>query len=97
MGTLDSADFAAGNRLSAQDQQTPPSSDQQGDSLAAAARRTQEQKKEQPKAAKVWDNDSIPFDARWRKRPVDSKLRLPPKMLLHLFESAARPSCYRRG
>jgi len=43
----------------AQDQ-TPPSSDQQGDSLAAAARRTQEQKKEQPKAAKVWDNDSIP-------------------------------------
>ena len=29
-------------------------------SVADAARRTREQKKEQPKAAKVWDNDTIP-------------------------------------
>jgi len=34
--------------------------DQQDSSLAAAARRTQDQKKDQPKAAKVWDNDNIP-------------------------------------
>jgi hypothetical protein len=34
--------------------------DQQDDSLAAAARRAQEAKKDQPKAAKVYDNDSIP-------------------------------------
>jgi DNA repair exonuclease SbcCD ATPase subunit len=30
------------------------------DSLAAAARRAREEKKDQPKAAKVWDNDNIP-------------------------------------
>ncbi len=46
-------------------QQPPPPSDQpaasgQQESLADAARRAQEQKKDQPKAAKVWDNDSIP-------------------------------------
>lgn len=35
-------------------------SGQQQDSLAAAARRAREQKKDQPKAAKVWDNDNIP-------------------------------------
>jgi hypothetical protein len=35
-------------------------SDQQQDPLAAAARRAREQKKDQPKAAKVWDNDNIP-------------------------------------
>jgi hypothetical protein len=29
-------------------------------SVADAARRTREQKKEQPKAAKIWDNDTIP-------------------------------------
>jgi len=34
--------------------------DQQDDSLAAAARRAQDAKKDQPKAAKVYDNDSIP-------------------------------------
>jgi hypothetical protein len=32
----------------------------QDNSLAAAARRAQEQKKDQPKAAKVYDNDTIP-------------------------------------
>ncbi|HTX16778.1 MAG TPA: hypothetical protein VMD77_15865, partial [Candidatus Baltobacteraceae bacterium] len=35
-------------------------SGQQQDSLAAAARRAREQKKDEPKAAKVWDNDNIP-------------------------------------
>jgi hypothetical protein len=35
-------------------------SDQQQDPLAAAARRAREQKKDEPKAAKVWDNDNIP-------------------------------------
>jgi hypothetical protein len=35
-------------------------SGQQQDALAAAARRAREQKKDQPKAAKVWDNDNIP-------------------------------------
>jgi colicin import membrane protein len=34
--------------------------DQQDNSVAAAARRAQEAKKDQPKAAKVYDNDSIP-------------------------------------
>ena len=48
-----------------QSQQAPPpdqssSSGQQDNSVAAAARRAQEQKKEQPKAPKVWDNDTIP-------------------------------------
>jgi hypothetical protein len=33
---------------------------QQQDALAAAARRAREEKKDQPKAAKVWDNDNIP-------------------------------------
>jgi hypothetical protein len=39
-----------------------PLQQQQGDSasIADAARRSREQKKEQPKAAKVWDNDTIP-------------------------------------
>jgi DNA repair exonuclease SbcCD ATPase subunit len=32
----------------------------QSDALAAAARRAREQQKDQPKAAKVWDNDNIP-------------------------------------
>jgi colicin import membrane protein len=32
----------------------------QDDSVAAAARRAQEQRKDQPKAAKVYDNDNIP-------------------------------------
>src|SRR5208282_67618 len=51
----------------ARQEQAPPPSDQpatagepQQDSLAAAARRAQDQKKDQPKAAKVWDNDTIP-------------------------------------
>jgi len=35
-------------------------SGQQQDALAAAARRAREQKKDEPKAAKVWDNDNIP-------------------------------------
>jgi len=42
---------------SAQQQQPPP---QQADSIAEAARRSREQKKEQPKPAKVWDNDTMP-------------------------------------
>lgn len=39
-----------------------PRQQQQGDSasIADAARRSREQKKEQPKPAKVWDNDTIP-------------------------------------
>ena len=49
-----------------QPQQAPPpdqsssSSGQQDNSVAAAARRAQDQKKDQPKAAHVWDNDTIP-------------------------------------
>jgi len=43
---------------SAQQQQQPPQ--QQADSIAEAARRAREQKKEQPKPAKVWDNDTMP-------------------------------------
>jgi hypothetical protein len=60
--------------VSAPDQQAQPqaaqqSSDQtqgqkkdqkQEDPLAEASRRAREQKKQQPKAAKVWDNDNIP-------------------------------------
>lgn len=37
-----------------------PAASGQQESLADAARRAQEQKKSQPKAAKVWDNDTIP-------------------------------------
>ncbi|MGA9885508.1 MAG: hypothetical protein WBQ34_17460 [Candidatus Acidiferrales bacterium] len=48
----------------AQDAQTQTaqgqSSSGQTDSLAAAARRAREKQKEQPKPAKVWDNDNIP-------------------------------------
>ncbi len=44
---------------SAQSQDAAQSSQQQ-DALAAAARRAREEKKDQPKAAKVWDNDNIP-------------------------------------
>jgi hypothetical protein len=44
-----------------QDQAPPqPAEQQQQDPVAAAARRTREQKKDQPKAARVFDNDSIP-------------------------------------
>src|SRR5882762_9660579 len=43
---------------SAQQQQQPP--EQQADSIAEAARRSRDQKKEQPKPAKVWDNDTLP-------------------------------------
>lgn len=39
---------------------TQSSSQTQQDPVAAAAKRTREQKKDQPKAAKVWDNDNIP-------------------------------------
>jgi len=50
--------------IAAWPQQGSPSSQSsttgQQESLADAARRTKEQKKEQPKAAKVWDNDNIP-------------------------------------
>jgi hypothetical protein len=46
---------------SAQSQDTAQSGQQ--DPLAAAARRAREQKKDQPKAAKVWDNDNIPSGA----------------------------------
>lgn len=49
-----------GTALAQPRQQTSSPSDQQTDSLAAAARRTREQKKNQPKAAKVWDNENIP-------------------------------------
>jgi polyhydroxyalkanoate synthesis regulator phasin len=45
-------------RAAAQQQQ--PAQDQQADSPAEAARRAREQKKDQPKAAKVWDNDNVP-------------------------------------
>ncbi|HEX4004413.1 MAG TPA: hypothetical protein VHX36_17295 [Candidatus Acidoferrales bacterium] len=44
----------------AQSQDSAQSSQQ--DSLAAAARRAREEKKDQPKPAKVWDNDNIPSD-----------------------------------
>ena len=44
---------------SAQSQDAAESGQQQ-DSLAAAARRAREEKKDEPKAAKVWDNDNIP-------------------------------------
>jgi len=37
-----------------------PQAAQQQDPLAAAARRAREEQKNQPKAAKVWDNDNIP-------------------------------------
>jgi hypothetical protein len=40
-------------------QTSQPSDRKQEDALAAAARQAREQKKEQPKAAKVWDNDNI--------------------------------------
>jgi hypothetical protein len=43
-----------------QQEQTPPRADQQQDSLAAASRRARAESKDQPKPAKVWDNDSIP-------------------------------------
>jgi len=54
-----------GGAAARQSQQAPPSdqsssAEQQDNSVAAAARRAQEQKKEQPKAAKVWDNDTMP-------------------------------------
>lgn len=39
---------------------TQSSDRKQEDPVAAAARRTREQKKDQPKAAKVWDNDDMP-------------------------------------
>ncbi|HVB88309.1 MAG TPA: hypothetical protein VNK23_16730 [Candidatus Dormibacteraeota bacterium] len=38
----------------------PAQSEQSPDALAAAARRAREQQKNQPKPAKVWDNDNIP-------------------------------------
>lgn len=44
--------------VSAQSQDAAQSGRQQ-DSLAAAARRARAQKKDEPKAAKVWDNDNI--------------------------------------
>lgn len=47
----------------AQQDQTPPQPAQQQpqrDPVADAARRAREQKKDQPKAAKVFDNDSVP-------------------------------------
>ena len=44
-----------------QQDQTPPPSDQQNENpLVAASRRTREEKKDQPKATKVWDNNSMP-------------------------------------
>jgi len=46
--------------LAAPPQQDQTSSDQSQDPLAAAARRAQAEKKDQPKAAKVWTNDSLP-------------------------------------
>jgi predicted ATP-dependent Lon-type protease len=38
----------------------PAQSEQSPDALAAAARSAREQRKNQPKPAKVWDNDNIP-------------------------------------
>jgi hypothetical protein len=60
-----------GSAAARQPQQAPPpdqsasagqsaTAGQQQESLGDAARRAQEQKKNQPKAAKVWDNDTIP-------------------------------------
>ncbi|MGH9563551.1 MAG: hypothetical protein ACRD3S_19030 [Terracidiphilus sp.] len=44
-----------------QSQLAPPQNGQsQTDPLASAARRAREKQKEQPKPAKVWDNDNIP-------------------------------------
>jgi hypothetical protein len=40
--------------------QASPQAAQEQDPLAAAARRAREKQKEQPKPAKVWDNDNIP-------------------------------------
>lgn len=40
--------------------QTQEESQAEQDPLAAAARRAREQKKEQPRPAKVWDNDNLP-------------------------------------
>ncbi len=45
--------------VSAQSQDAAQSGQSQ-DSLAAAARRAREEKKDEPKPAKVWDNDNIP-------------------------------------
>ncbi len=54
----------AGIAAAQQQQEQPPSppaqQQQQQDPLAEAARRARDQKKDQPKAAKVWDDDSIP-------------------------------------
>jgi hypothetical protein len=44
----------------AQQQSQGQEESQQQDPLAAAARRAREQKKDQPRPAKVWDNDNIP-------------------------------------
>jgi len=43
-----------------QTSQAQPSDKKPDDAVADAARRTKDQKKDQPKAAKVWDNDNIP-------------------------------------
>jgi hypothetical protein len=43
-----------------QDQTPPPAPQQEQDPVAAAARHARDQKKDQTKAAKVYDNDSIP-------------------------------------
>jgi hypothetical protein len=40
--------------------QARPQTAPQDDPVAVAARRARDQKKQQPKAAKVWDNDNIP-------------------------------------
>lgn len=45
---------------SSSDTQAPSQAPSQESSLAAAARKARDQKKEAPKAAKVFDNDSIP-------------------------------------
>jgi|HubBroStandDraft_5_1064220.scaffolds.fasta_scaffold62392_2 hypothetical protein len=43
-----------------QDQTPPPAQQQEQDPVAAAARHARDQKKDQTKAAKVYDNDSLP-------------------------------------
>jgi hypothetical protein len=48
------------NSVSARQPRPQQSQQDDSSSIADAARRAREQKKEQPKPAKVWDNDSIP-------------------------------------
>src|ERR1700756_5804204 len=48
------------NSVSARQPRPQQSQQDDSSSIADAARRAREQKKEQPKPARVWDNDTIP-------------------------------------